>query len=163
MFHWPLPHVNSFWFTGFSGTLASSKMSLCDFILTTKQHSTLLVITSSKSAKKHIKLGCYPICKKIYDGLIQTCHVASIDHVSNIVTKPLGKYQFHHLSGKLGIHDIFTKPLGLYFFQCSEFTIVNSCTSIFNKVCYYLSKKKKYWEIQRVSRSHQPIYQIFPN
>ena len=52
-------------------------------------------------------LGCYPIRKKIYDGLIQTCHVASIDHVSDIVTKPLGKYQFHCLSGKVGIHDIY--------------------------------------------------------
>ena len=37
-----------------------------------------LHITSNhifQECKKYIKLGCYPIRKKIYDGLIQNCHV----------------------------------------------------------------------------------------
>ena len=44
--------------------VASSKMSLCDFIVTTKQHYTLIVITCSKSAKNLSSKVATPFVKR---------------------------------------------------------------------------------------------------
>ena len=55
---------------------------------------------------KHIEMNCHFIRDKIQDGSIVTKHVASMNVVANVFTKPLEKEAFSTMMRKLGVLDI---------------------------------------------------------
>ena len=55
---------------------------------------------------KHIEIDCHFIRDRLLNNELRTSHVCSSDQIGNLNTKALGKGQFHHLLGKLGIRDL---------------------------------------------------------
>ncbi|KAJ1695814.1 hypothetical protein LUZ63_012512 [Rhynchospora breviuscula] len=55
---------------------------------------------------KHIELDCHFVRDKIKDGYIATQYVRSSEQLADILTKALGKQQFHYLLSKLGISNL---------------------------------------------------------
>jgi hypothetical protein len=56
---------------------------------------------------KHIELDCHLVREKIQDGLVRTLHVSSQNQLADLMTKALGRAQFHSLLSKMGINNIY--------------------------------------------------------
>ncbi|CAM8925879.1 unnamed protein product [Rhodiola kirilowii] len=55
---------------------------------------------------KHIEVDCHFVRDLVVAGTIELSHVSTLQQPADIFTKALGKAQFHHLMGKLGIIDL---------------------------------------------------------
>ena len=52
---------------------------------------------------KHIEVDCHFIRDAIFAGLIVTRYVKTTEQLADILTKPLGRHQYHYLLGKMGV------------------------------------------------------------
>lgn len=55
---------------------------------------------------KYIEIDCHVVRKKIQKCFIRTSSVSTNKQLANLLTKHLGKDQFHFLKGKLDICDL---------------------------------------------------------
>ena len=55
---------------------------------------------------KHIQLNCHLFREKLQEGLIKIIHIPSKHQLADILTKPLGCLNFHHLISKMGMINI---------------------------------------------------------
>ncbi|XP_042983400.1 uncharacterized mitochondrial protein AtMg00810-like [Carya illinoinensis] len=89
---------------------------LADFNIVHSQ--AVLLYTDSKPASdiasnpvhhertKHIQLDCHLVREKLQEGLIKIIHIPSKHQLADILTKPLGSLNFHHLLCKMGMINI---------------------------------------------------------
>lgn len=56
---------------------------------------------------KHIEVDCHFIRDAIIAGLIVTRYVKTTEQLADILTKPLGRTQFHYLLGKMGVRNLY--------------------------------------------------------
>ncbi|CAH9084555.1 unnamed protein product [Cuscuta europaea] len=57
------------------------------------------------SRMKHLALDFYFVRELIEHGQLQVNHISTKCQIANILTKPLGKLQFHQFRAKLGVSD----------------------------------------------------------
>ncbi|RVW98244.1 Retrovirus-related Pol polyprotein from transposon RE2 [Vitis vinifera] len=86
--------------------------------LNVKHPQPTLLYTDSKPASeiasnpvhrertKHIQLDCHLVREKLQEGLIKIIHIPSKHQLADILTKPLGCLNFHHLISKMGMINI---------------------------------------------------------
>jgi len=55
---------------------------------------------------KHIQLDCHLIREKLQEGLIKVIHIPSKFKLADVLTKPLGCLNFHHLLNKMEMINI---------------------------------------------------------
>jgi len=55
---------------------------------------------------KHTEVDCHFVRDNVQRGTIMTSHVRITNQFADILTKALGRRQFDHLIGKLGIKDL---------------------------------------------------------
>jgi hypothetical protein len=55
---------------------------------------------------RHIEMDCHFICDKIQDDSVKTQYVSSVDQVTYVFTKPLGKEAFSTMMCKFNVLDI---------------------------------------------------------
>lgn len=59
---------------------------------------------------KHIEVDCHFIRDAILAGLIVTRYVKTTEQLADILTKPLGRTQYHYLLGKMGVRNLYAPP-----------------------------------------------------
>jgi hypothetical protein len=57
---------------------------------------------------KHIEIDCHVVREKLQAGVIKPIHVSSSQQVADILTKALGKTQFHSLLRKMNILNVYS-------------------------------------------------------
>ncbi|KAL1223412.1 Retrovirus-related Pol polyprotein from transposon RE1 [Cardamine amara subsp. amara] len=55
---------------------------------------------------KHIESDCHAIRDAVLEGILKMVHVRTNEQLADLLTKALGRVQFHILSSKLGICDL---------------------------------------------------------
>ena len=54
---------------------------------------------------KHLRIDCHYTRDKLLEGFLQTSYVPSRDQLADLFTKPLGEFQHHYLTSRLGLLD----------------------------------------------------------
>ena len=69
---------------------------------------TLLLIRSFTKEQTHIERNCHFVRDTAKARLISLRHVSTKDQLADILTKALGRPQFHHLFSKLGVQNLYS-------------------------------------------------------
>lgn len=53
-----------------------------------------------------MQLDCHLVQEKPHEGLIKIIHILSRFQITDILTKPIGSFNFHHLIRKMGMFNV---------------------------------------------------------